>query len=176
MSKQESCAFCHPSQDLIDRTVHETDEYRLFVSAPRVKGHRYHLLATPTADHYTELHEVPPVTLGRMIGELALISSWIHGGRGYVLGQKHQPLQTENGVKMNHVHMHSLPRTKEDEQNGILFPLPQTFDDFDNPDTPLEKTQQSEDISLIRRELEILYKVKVQGIDWSAIRAEYGTE
>jgi|TARA_B100001245_G_scaffold9812_1_gene6818 hypothetical protein len=95
-----------------------------------------------------------------MIGKLSLFATWIHPGPGYVIGQKHQPLQTENGIKVNHVHIHALQRTKLDDQQQILFPFPRTSDDFEKPISDTEKILQADDIQRIKHELETLHERK----------------
>lgn len=59
---------------------------------------------------------------------------------------------------MNHVHIHGRLRTIKDDENGTLFPAPQSFDDFEKPETDRDKANQQTDILAIRRDVELLYK------------------
>jgi len=53
-------------------------------------------------------------------------------GFGTGVMQKYQPLQPENGVKVNHLHFHVFPR-REQEQGLFPTPEPNDFTGFTVP-------------------------------------------
>lgn len=162
--RRHGCNFCHP-ENLGDRVFNRTDDFTSFVSAPRFR--RNHLLVVP-ADHYESMDQIPERILGRMMGEAAILGSLVDYGYGTMTIQKFQPLQAENGIKMNHLHVHVWPRTKEDEFNKTLMPAPQSFDDFRSS---LGDEELAEDISRNARELEMMYKRR-HGVPWTKILAD----
>lgn len=129
-SKKENCVFCHPDDDLTSRIINQTKDFTSFLSQPRFR--RNHVLVVPSV-HYERLSEAPNRTLGEMMGEVALLANCIDEGYGVVTAQKFQPLQPENGIKMNHLHIHAWPRLEEDEKNGIIMPAPRSSQDFTVP-------------------------------------------
>lgn len=162
--RRHGCNFCHP-ENLGDRVFHRTEDFTSFVSEPRFR--RNHLLVVP-ADHYESLNQIPERVLGRIMGEAAILGSLVDYGYGTITIQKFQPLQAENGIKMNHLHVHVWPRTKEDERHKILMPAPQSFDDFQSP---LTDEELADDISRNARELEMMYKRR-HGVPWTKILAD----
>lgn len=54
--------------------------------------------------------------------ELGRLSNLLDEGFGTGIMQKYQPLQAENGIKVNHLHFHVFPRKQQEES---LFPVPQ---------------------------------------------------
>ena len=66
------------------------------------------------------------------MGELGRLSLKLDKGSGTGIMQKYQPLQAENGIKVNHLHFHVFPRIEDETE---LFPVPQpnTFDGFVTP-------------------------------------------
>lgn len=60
--------------------------------------------------------------------ELGRIGLRLDIGFGTGIAEKYVPLQSENGIKMNHLHYHVFPRNEED----VLFPVPEpnSFDGF----------------------------------------------
>lgn len=162
--RRHGCNFCHP-ENLGDRVFHQTDEFTSFVSEPRFR--RNHLLVVPS-DHYESMDQVPERPLGRIMAEAAILASLVDYGYGTIIIQKFQPLQAENGIKMNHMHVHVWPRTKADELNHTLMPAPQSFDDFISP---LTDEELSLDITHNARELEMMYKRR-HGVPWVKILAD----
>ena len=163
--RRHGCNFCHPDEMLQNRIFNQTDDFYSFASEPRFR--RNHLLVVP-ADHYESMDQIPERVLGKIMGEAAILASLVDYGNGTMIIQKFQPLQKENGIKMNHLHVHVWPRTKEDEQNNVLMPAPQSFNDFNSS---LDSDELSEDIARNTRELEMMYKRRL-GIPWEKILAE----
>ena len=148
--KREKCAFCQPSEKLNDSIVNRGEGFISFFSNPRFR--RNHLLVVPEY-HYEAPHEMDARLLGRIAYEAASIANVIDFGYGTVITQKTQPLQAENGIKMDHVHFHVWPRTKQDEKSGIVIPAPKSFDDFYVPATDSERRELDEDIQRNKKEM-----------------------
>lgn len=84
--------------------------------------------------------------------EIGRLSLKLNLGFGKGLLQKDQPLQLENGIKMNHLHFHIAPRFETDVG---LFPVPDpnSFESFVVPTDAeiaevLERTRQPHPIQL----------------------------
>lgn len=106
--------------------------------------------------------------LGRIVREAETIAHVVDHGYGTVVTQKSQPLQAENGIKMDHVHFHIWPRTKHDEKNGIVIPAPQSFDDFYIPSNDAERRELEEDIQRNKHEFEMMF-LRKKGMPWHEI-------
>jgi diadenosine tetraphosphate (Ap4A) HIT family hydrolase len=130
-AKKDSCTFCHPDDDLESRVINRTEDFTTYVSKPRFRYN--HVIIAPSV-HVEKMSELASKErqhiLGNMTAEIALMADIIDGGRGTIIVQKFQPLQAENGIKVNHLHVHAWPRTLQDEENSILIPAPQSFEDF----------------------------------------------
>jgi diadenosine tetraphosphate (Ap4A) HIT family hydrolase len=64
--------------------------------------------------------------------ELGRLLVLLDEGFGTGIMQKYQPLQTENGIKVNHLHFHIFPR-EEIEDNLFPTPMPNSFQGFRDP-------------------------------------------
>lgn len=125
MTSAEACAFCEP-QNLEWRTIIGHELFISFVSNPRFREGQ--CLVVPTR-HITSASELNEPEATSIMLELGRLSHKLDRGFGSGIMQKYQPLQAENGVKMNHLHFHVFPRLEE--ESG-LFPTPQpnSFDGF----------------------------------------------
>lgn len=119
------CVFCD-HDGLKDLTINRTKSYLSIVSNPRFRAN--HLLVIPT-EHAEQMVELPRNVLGRMMAEAAILATRIDEGYGTVITQKFQPRLAENGVKVNHVHVHVWPRHQSEED--VPIPAPQSFDEFE---------------------------------------------
>lgn len=128
--KRQNCNFCNPNDEMRARTIKRGRDFISLASRPFYRPD--HVLVIPT-DHYEHMSDVPEDTLGRMMGEAALLETYVDKGYGAIMAQKFQPLRAENSIKMNHVHIHVWPRTWRDEEQGVLIPAPQSFRDFVGP-------------------------------------------
>lgn len=163
--KRKDCNFCHIDETQSDKIVNRGKGFISFFSNPRFR--RNHLLVIPEY-HYTDPYDIDADLLGKIVREAESIAHVIDYGYGTVVTQKSQPRQIENGIKMDHVHFHVWPRTKQDEKNGIVIPAPQSFDDFYRPSTEREILELNEDIQRNKREFEMLF-LRKKGMPWHAI-------
>jgi histidine triad (HIT) family protein len=152
LSNPENCTFCQPDNDLESRIIYRGEDYYSFVSKPMFRP--AHTLVAPT-EHYERMSEIPHETLARMMGEAALLADWSDKGYGSVTLQKYQPLQTENGIKMDHAHVHIWPRTRRDEKNGIIIPAPKYRSNFFVPRTRADREYERRTLEITRRYLEL---------------------
>lgn len=129
--KKDNCTFCYPDESLEARIINRTDHFITFVSQPRFREN--HVLITPSI-HIEKMADLATperrLMLGNIMAEIALMADMIDEGRGTIIVQKFQPLQEENGIKMNHLHIHAWPRLEADDNAGVPFPAPQNFDNF----------------------------------------------
>lgn len=123
--KKDNCVFCD-HEGLKPVTVNRTASFLSIVSNPRFRPN--HLLVIPT-EHVEQMIELPRVVLGRMMAEAAILASRVDDGYGTVITQKFQPRLNENGVKVNHLHIHVWPRLADEEH--VPIPAPQSFDEFE---------------------------------------------
>ncbi len=75
--------------------------------------------------HVTTPGELTPDEAGTIMLELGRLSAALDEGYGTGIMQKYQPLQTENGIKVSHLHFHVFPRL---EHESGLFPTPEPND------------------------------------------------
>lgn len=159
--KRDNCTFCHHDDNLKNRIIEQTRDFTAFMSNPRFRQN--HLIVVPSG-HYETIYDAPEKTLGKIMGEVGLLLNSIDEGYGTMMVQKFQPLQAENGIKMNHLHFHAWPRTFEDEMNGVLMPAPQSFDDFsqlssDETEAELRVLMSNLKIAQLRRQGIPIYKI-----------------
>ncbi|USN97048.1 MAG: HIT domain-containing protein [Candidatus Nomurabacteria bacterium] len=165
--KKPDCAFCQPDDSMKNLIVNRGDGFISFFSKPRFR--RNHLLVVPD-EHYTVASKMGAALLGRIVYEAESLADVVDFGYGSVVTQKSQPLQKENGIKMDHVHFHVWPRTKQDEKNGVVIPAPQSFDDFFIPSNEAEMKELDDDIQRNKREFEMLF-LRKKGMPWHDIWA-----
>jgi diadenosine tetraphosphate (Ap4A) HIT family hydrolase len=128
MANVEGCAFCYrPSLEW--RTIRSEKLFTSFVSRPWFRTGQS--LVIPNR-HLVNPSELSLEEGASIMGELGRLSLKLDEGFGTGIMQKYQPLQTENGIKVNHLHFHIFPRIADEEG---LFPVPQpnTFDGFTVP-------------------------------------------
>ena len=128
MNNAEQCAFCD-KESLEWRTVNANDLFISFISKPWFRPGQ--TLVIPNR-HVTSVAELTPQEGEAIMGELGRLGLLLDQGYGTGVMQKYQPLQEENGVKMNHLHFHTFPRF---EYEPGLFPVPEpnSFDAFYTP-------------------------------------------
>lgn len=126
MSEVHDCAFCNP-EELDWRTVRHSEFSRSFVSNPRFRSGQ--VLVIPNR-HITEVGELTLEEGGDILLELGRLAAKLDGGFGSGIMQKFQPLQSENGIKMNHLHLHVFPRLENERGQLFPVPVPNDFDGF----------------------------------------------
>jgi diadenosine tetraphosphate (Ap4A) HIT family hydrolase len=128
MVNVKDCAFCD-RPNLEWRTIRSEELFTSFVSRPWFR--KGHCLVIPNR-HVVNPAELSPEESVAIMGELGRLSLKLDKGFGTGMMQKYQPLQAENGIKVNHLHFHVFPRIKNEPG---LFPVPQpnTFDGFSVP-------------------------------------------
>lgn len=113
-----SCPFC--SIDLERTSVLATTPYsKVLLSNPRlVPGH---LLVLPVR-HVERLEELSSYELKDLFDTVILYQEKIISdfSPGCDLRQNYRPFQDENDVKVDHFHIHLLPRRNEDEYFKII--------------------------------------------------------
>lgn len=124
----ESCDFCKP-EDLGWRTIRSDELFISFVSRPWFRPGQ--CLVVPRR-HIASVAELSKAEAGDMMIELGRLSLALDEGYGSGIMQKYQPLQTENGIKMNHLHAHVFPR-QENEPGLFPTPEPNSFEGFVMP-------------------------------------------
>jgi diadenosine tetraphosphate (Ap4A) HIT family hydrolase len=105
MTNPENCAFCD-RPNLEWRTIRAEDLFTSFVSQPWFRAG--HCLVIPNR-HITTPDELEPKEAAGIMGELGRLSHRLNKGFGSGIMQKYQPLQTENGIKVHHLHFHVFP-------------------------------------------------------------------
>lgn len=100
-----------------------------FVSRPWFRNG--HCLVIPNR-HIVTLAELEDTESAAILAEVGRLAVALDKGYGTGMMQKYQPLQDENGIKVNHLHVHVFPRN---ESETMLFPVPEpnTFDGFSLP-------------------------------------------
>lgn len=127
MSKN-SCEFCNPDK-LKWRTINTGDNFISIVSKPCFR--EGHCLVIPRR-HIQSPYELSKEEGPEIMEELGRLGKLLDRGYGTGIIQKYMPLQSENGVKMNHLHFHVFPRL---ENEKFLFPVPNPnqFEGFYEP-------------------------------------------
>lgn len=128
MANIEDCVFCD-RRSLEWRTIRSEDLFTSFVSRPWFR--KGHSLVVPNI-HRETLAELTPEEGAAIMGELGRLSLALDEGFGSGIMQKHQPLQAENGLKVDHVHFHVFPRIM-DEPGIFPIPNPNSADGFTFP-------------------------------------------
>lgn len=130
MNSVNICAFCDKSE-LDWRTIRSEKLFTSFVSSPWFREN--HVLVIPNR-HVMTIDELDDGEGAAIMKEIGRLGAALDTGFGSGVMQKYQPLQTENGIKVSHLHFHVFPRTKEEEH---LFPtpIPNSFDGFITPQT-----------------------------------------
>jgi diadenosine tetraphosphate (Ap4A) HIT family hydrolase len=134
------CVFCE--NEFASRTICKSPLIASFVSRPWFRGN--HCLVIPNR-HITKPSELTREESAEIMQEIGRLSEALDNGFGTGIMQKYQPLQTENGIKVNHLHFHVFPRVKNEP---TLFPVPEPngFEGFFLPtvsdiDATLKKTK-----------------------------------
>jgi ATP adenylyltransferase len=128
MAMSRECVFCEPS-DLEERIIRRGRHCLSIVSNPWFRAG--HSLVIPER-HIATIAELRPDESVAIMAEIGRISLILDDGFGTGLMQKYQPLQSENGIKVNHLHFHIFPRQK-DEENLFPAPEPNSFRGFSAP-------------------------------------------
>lgn len=128
MENSKDCAFCDRSS-LAWRTIRSGELFTSFVSRPWFR--RGQCLVIPNR-HVVNPGELSLEEGAAVMAELSRPSLKLDEGFGTGIMQKYQPLQVENGIKVNHLHFHVFPRA-ENEVGLFPIPEPNTFDGFVTP-------------------------------------------
>lgn len=128
MSIKTNCAFC----DIISLEWRIIRSGKLFLSlVPRHWFRKGQCLVLPKR-HIEAPHELNREEGAEIMQELGRLGFAIDTGYGTGIMQKFMPQQTENGIKMNHLHYHVFPR-QEHEDNLFPVPQPNSFEGFIEP-------------------------------------------
>lgn len=128
MASIPECAFCDVNT-LSWRTIRINELFLSVVSVPNFRDG--HCLVIPRA-HVTKPQELNREQGSEIMQELGRLSVALDEGFGSGIMQKYQPLQPENGTKMNHLHFHVFPRMA-DEIGLFPVPEPNNFEGFEVP-------------------------------------------
>ncbi len=128
MKSPEVCAFCD-HQSLEERTIANGRHILSIVSRPRFRPGHSLVIPRRHIETLAELNEQESLEMMKEIGRLSLL---LDRGFGSGVMQKYQPRQLENGIKVNHLHVHVFPRYSEED---VLFPVPvpNSFEGFHQP-------------------------------------------
>lgn len=121
MTKNNTCVFCD-LPNLEGKIIRRERHFISFISTPWFRAG--HSLVIPTR-HTTTIAELNPDEASAIMTEIGRISAALDDGFGTGVMQKYQPLQAENGIKVNHLHFHIFPRRKDEDD---LFPVPEPND------------------------------------------------
>lgn len=119
---ESDCVFCTNKTER--RTIRRTLHARSLV--PKHQFRSDHCLVIPNR-HITTTGELNADEAAELLTELGRLGMLIDKGFGTGLMQKYQPLQAENGIKVNHLHFHVFPRI-ENEEGLFPVPSPNSFD------------------------------------------------
>jgi diadenosine tetraphosphate (Ap4A) HIT family hydrolase len=125
MSEEKECAFCEP-RSINERIIRLGRYSTSFLSSPWFRPG--HSLVIPNR-HITTASELEPNESIEIMAELGRLSLELDQGFGSGIMQKYQPTQSENGIKVNHLHFHVFPR-QENEQDLFPTPRPNNFSGF----------------------------------------------
>jgi len=110
MSKTEDCPFCNFDQKVLKSNAHAS----VILSDPRkVPGHT---LVIPKR-HVEKPWELTPEELQGVFELIFFVEQKLieHGlGDGVDIRQNYRPFLGQNGLKVDHIHFHVLPRASED--------------------------------------------------------------
>lgn len=124
----ENCVFCN-LEGFKERVIFSDELVTSLVSKPWFRTG--HVLVIPNR-HMVTLDELCDDERVGIMQELGRLLVLLDEGFGTGIMQKYQPLQTENGIKVNHLHFHIFPR-EENEDNLFPTPTPNSFDGFWDP-------------------------------------------
>ena len=129
MKPPEACPFCE-TDVFAGRIIRESELMVSIVSRPWFR--EGHSLVIPRR-HIVQVGELAIEEAGEVMVELGRLSFALDQGYGTGIAQKYQPLQPQNGIKVNHLHFHVFPRIA---QESGLFPVPEPndFSAFTKPD------------------------------------------
>jgi histidine triad (HIT) family protein len=122
------CVFCSIAAES-DRTIFSSELCTSFVSTPWFREGQ--CLVVPNR-HVVTPSELNPAEAAAIMAEIGRLGELLDEGFGTGVMQKYQPLQPENGIKVNHLHFHVFPR-KEHESGLFPVPEPNSFDGFTKP-------------------------------------------
>jgi diadenosine tetraphosphate (Ap4A) HIT family hydrolase len=128
MTEIANCDWCN-NLDLEWRIIRSNELWLSFVSKPWFRDG--HCLVIPRR-HISAVNELSVEESAGIMGELGRLSKLLDKGFGSGLMQKYMPKQSQNGVKMNHLHFHVFPR-REHEEGLFPTPYPNSFDSFYAP-------------------------------------------
>lgn len=128
MREIEKCVFCDETKQQ-ERVIRAERLFMSFVSKPWFRDG--HCLVVPKR-HIEKVSELTSEESSTVMAELGRLSMGLDRGFGSGIMQKFHPLQTENGIKVNHLHFHVFPRLASDE---MVFPVPEpnTYQGFVDP-------------------------------------------
>jgi diadenosine tetraphosphate (Ap4A) HIT family hydrolase/ADP-ribose pyrophosphatase YjhB (NUDIX family) len=138
-----NCVFCNPSK-LSDKIIFQDNLILSFVPEPRAVEDAILVIPRRHVERIAELTDDESTAIMREVGR---IGETLDNGSGSGLMQKFQPLQEENGIKVNHLHFHVFPRAKGEKK---LFPVPDP-NDFSGM-KPVSKDEVSRLINLLRND------------------------
>lgn len=117
----DSCVFCSRGK-LQQEIIRSNDLCTSLVSRPWFRSGQ--CLVIPNR-HIVTVEELEPHESSAIMAELGRLGALLNEGFGSGIMQKYQPLQRENGIKVNHLHFHIIPR--HEHEHG-LFPVPEPND------------------------------------------------
>lgn len=112
------CRFCNLKGQ--ESRIIKTSEYMISL-VPKHSFRNRHCLVIPRR-HVTQINQLSNEDSSEIIQEIGRLTDLVDLGFGSGVMQKYQPLQKENGIKMNHIHFHVFPRLQDD---NALFPVPE---------------------------------------------------
>ena len=101
MSNVEDCDFCDRT-NFGQRVIRTGDLFTSFVFRPWFRSG--HCLVIPN-EHREEIADMNSDEMSSILAEVGRLCLKLNEGYGTGMTQKYQPLQTENGIKINHLHL-----------------------------------------------------------------------
>jgi histidine triad (HIT) family protein len=122
------CVFCDHDRIVAagSAVIRNQNLFLSFTSNPGFRDG--HVLVIPRR-HVEKIDKLTDDESAAIMAEIGRLSKLFDCGFGTGLMQKFQPTQSENDVKVNHLHFHVFPRV-ENERGLFPVPEPNSFDGF----------------------------------------------
>lgn len=122
MASAENCAFCSPEQ-LQERVIRLGELVVSFLSKPAYRPGQTLVIPRRHVKSIEELTDPEIVAVMREVGRVGKILNLSYGWESH---QKVAPQQVGNGIAMEHMHYHVVPKHESDE----VFAVPESLEAF----------------------------------------------
>ncbi|MCR4904402.1 MAG: HIT family protein [Butyrivibrio sp.] len=128
--KDSNCIFCKIANgEIPSNTIYEDEEFRVILdNGPATKGHA---LVLPK-EHYSDLFEIPEDKLGNAIVVAQKVAKKIKAALNCDGLNIVQNNGEAAGQTVKHLHIHVIPRYKDDNQHILWNPTSPSSDELEN--------------------------------------------